>query len=79
MMHPEPATVSHPVAQAVARYQAAVAQIRAGADAIAAHIHADDQASGTESARPSTECASAHPPGPFANAAKGANISSIRP
>ena len=79
MMHPELAISVQPVTQAVVRYRAAVAQIRAGAAVIAARIRADDQASGAESARPSTECASAHPPGPFANAAKGANISSSKP
>ncbi|MDA8376726.1 MAG: hypothetical protein M0Z50_06665 [Planctomycetia bacterium] len=79
MLHPEPVVVSHPVGQAVARYQAAVTQISAGAAVIAARIRADDQASGTKSARPSTGCALAHPPGPFASAAKGAKISKIRP
>ncbi len=79
-MHPEPAMVVRPVTQAVARYQAVVAQIRAGNAAIAARIHADEQASGTVLAKRFIGDAAAHPlPGPFANAAKGANISSIKP
>ena len=76
MMHPEPATVSHPVAQAVARYQAVVAQIRAGADAIAARIHADEQASGTVPAKRFAEEAADQP---FANTEKKASMSSIKP
>ncbi|WP_041645480.1 hypothetical protein RU820_05300 [Acidithiobacillus ferrooxidans] len=80
MMHLEPATVTRPVAQAVARYQAVVAQIRAGDAAIAARIHADKQVAGTEPAKPSAGKAHApSSPGPFANTTKEVNTSSIRP
>ncbi len=80
MLHPEPATEIHPVAQAVARYQAAVTQISAGAAVIAARIRADKQAAGTEPAKRSAgEVLSQPSSGRFANAVKGSKISIIGP
>ena len=67
MMHPELAISAQPVPQAVARYRAAVAQIRAGAAVIVGRIHADEQAFGTV------------PVKRFANTEKEASISRIRP
>jgi len=72
--------VAQPVTQAVAQYRAAMAQIRAGDAAIAARVHADDQAFGTIPAKRTTGESPAQPlSGSFANAAKETNLFKIRP